>query len=229
MKKIPLWGKITGGCFSIILLFVLIAGCAGIISAATSDPVASTEPVASQEESPSEETTAPDPVEEETTPEETAEPEAAEEEETSTPVPEKTEETTEPVEEDSPEPVDEPEAVEEEAPDTAVNEESGLPINTCISDIDNIMYDVIREFVYPEANIDRDSVYVVQESVENGNMYLVAGSDKGIIIFYVSETDGMAYAVTPAAYEYSDLVFAEDLGFTIPDSDAFHVAFSCAV
>lgn len=218
MKKIPLWGKITGGCCSLLLLFVLIAGCAGIVGMSGSDPVADPEPVATQEEEPATATEEPEVTEEKPEPEKAEEPK----EEKPAPEPEKTEDP-------APEAEKETEAVEEEALDTSLNAESGLPINTCVSDIDSIMYDLLIEYVYPEVTIDRDSVYLVHESVDNNNMYLVAGSDKGIIIFYVSETDGMAYAATPAAYDYSDLVFAEDLGATIPDSDAFHVAFSCSV
>lgn len=229
MKKIPLWGKITGGCFSIILLFVLIAGCAGIISAATSDPVASTEPVASQEESPSEETTAPEPVEEETTPEETAEPEDSPAEET-------TEPETEAVEEE--EPVETEAPVEEETADPTTTEEveeeatpapHELPINMCIPDQEEIFATTVAGFTYSDVTIYTDQVYVVMLSEDSMEAYLVAGTDQGTMIFYLSDDAGLLMAANLAAHSNTELPYPEEIGQEPLDlwSDEFKLAESC--
>lgn len=37
MSKIPLWGKIVGGCSILVVLFLLIAGCAAIFMVASND------------------------------------------------------------------------------------------------------------------------------------------------------------------------------------------------
>lgn len=75
MQKIPLWGKIVGGCSILLIVFLFIAGCSAVVfvasndgSSPTSEPTSSEEknptteePTASEEEDPTtEETVAPD-------------------------------------------------------------------------------------------------------------------------------------------------------------------------
>ena len=65
MQKIPLWGKIVGGCSILLLVFLFIAGCSAVVFVASNDGSSPTsEPTASGEKDP---TTDPDPAPEKPT------------------------------------------------------------------------------------------------------------------------------------------------------------------
>lgn len=68
MNKIPLWGKIAGGCGIILVLFLVIAGCTGIVAMVSSnspEPTSAPETTVSAPETEEEtetETTVPEPT-----------------------------------------------------------------------------------------------------------------------------------------------------------------------
>lgn len=68
MNKIPLWGKIAGGCGILLVFFLVIAGCTGIVALVSSnspEPTSAPETTASAPETEEEtetETTVPEPT-----------------------------------------------------------------------------------------------------------------------------------------------------------------------
>ena len=186
MNKIPLWGKIVGGC-SILLVLGLFAlgGCVALV-ALTSDP--------------------------ESTP--TSSPETSEPVETTPAEPEK--ET----------PSEEPTTIAED-PEPS----NGVPVNTCVPDVDMLMAESIATYVYSDVTIFTDQVYVVAESEDLSDFYIVAGSSAGTLLFYITDESGepMGYAANEASWDNSILDYPENLGAPAIDnnSEAFKVAEGC--
>lgn len=179
MNKIPLWGKIAGGCGILLVFFLVIAGCTGIVALVSSN---SPEPASAPE------TTA-------------SAPETEEETEMETTVPE---------------------------PTTS----SSSLINTCIPDQDQAMAEVVASIASADVTIYTDQVYMVTEDDNLNGFYVVAGSDAGTIIIYLSTNvngDTMAYAANDTAYDYTALSFPEDLGAPEIDkeSETYKVAEGC--
>lgn len=191
MQKIPLWGKIVGGCSILLVLGLFVLGGCVAIVAVTSDPEPT--PTSSPETS--------EPVE--TTPEE--------------PEPTETEKET---------PSEEPTTVEEE-PEPS----SDVPVNTCVPDVDMLMAETIATYVYSDVTIFTDQVYVVAESEDLSDFYIVAGSSAGTLIFYITDESGepMGYAANEAAWDSSVLDYPENLGAPAIDtnSEAYKVSEGC--
>lgn len=132
------------------------------------------------------------------------------------------------------------EETEEETPtpteETTVPEEPEVDatgvVNTCIPDQDQAMAEVVAAFTSSDVTIYADEVYVVAVDEEISSFYVVAGSDVGTIIIYIegSDTDEpMGYAANDIAYDYTQLVYPEDLGAEPIDteSESFQVAEGC--
>lgn len=195
MNKIPLWGKIVGGC-SILLVLGLFAlgGCVALV-ALTSDP--------------------------ESTP--TSSPETSEPVETTPAEPETESPTTEP-EKDTPS--EEPTTIAED-PEIS----NGLPVNSCVPDVDMFMAESIAAYIYSDVTIFTDQVYVVAESEDLSDFYIVAGSSAGTLLFYITDESGepMGYAANEAAWDNSILDYPENLGAPAIDtnSETYKVAEGC--
>lgn len=194
MSKIPLWGKIVGGCSILLVLGLFVLGGCVALVAVTSDPEPT--PTTSPETS--------EPVE--TTPEES--------------------ETAEPTETEKETPTEEATTLEEE-PDPS----SGIPVNTCVPDVDMIMAETIASYVFSDVTIFTDQVYFVAESEDLSDFYIVAGSSAGTLIFYSTDESGepMGYAANEAAWDSSILDYPDNLGAPAidTDSDAYKVAEGC--
>ena len=194
MQKIPLWGKIVGGCSILLVLGLFVLGGCVALVAVTSGPEPA--PTSSPETS--------EPVE--TTP---AEPE-----------------TTEPTETEKETPSEEPTTVEEE-PEPS----NGVPVNTCVPDVDMLMAESIATYVYSDVTIFTDQVYVVAESEDLSDFYIVAGSSAGTLLFYITDESGesMGYAANEAAWVNSVLDYPENLGAPAIDtsSETYTVAEGC--
>lgn len=189
MQKIPLWGKIVGGCSILLVLGLFVLGGCVAIVALTSDP--------------------------EPTP--TSSPETSEPVEPDTEDPNETEKET---------PSEEPTTLEEESEPS-----SDLPVNTCVPDVDMLMAETIAEYVYSDVTIFTDQVYVVAESEDLSDFYIVAGSSAGTLIFYITDESGqpMGYAANEATRDSSLLDYPENLGAPEidTDSEAYKVAEGC--
>ena len=194
MQKIPLWGKIVGGCSILLVLGLFVLGGCVALVAVTSGPEPA--PTSSPETS--------EPVE--TTP---AEPE-----------------TTEPTETEKETPSEEPTTVEEE-PEPS----NGVPVNTCVPDVDMLMAESIAAYVYSDVTIFTDQVYVVAESEDLSDFYIVAGSSAGTLLFYITDESGepMGYAANEATWDSSILDYPENLGAPAIDtnSETYKVAEGC--
>lgn len=135
-------------------------------------------------------------------------------------------ETTEPTETEKETPSEEPTTVEEE-PEPS----SEVPVNTCVPDVDMLMAETIATYVYSDVTIFTDQVYVVAESEDLSDFYIVAGSSAGTLIFYITDESGepMGYAANEAAWDSSVLDYPENLGAPAIDtnSETYKVAEGC--
>lgn len=135
-------------------------------------------------------------------------------------------ETTEPTETEKETPSEEPTTVEEEPEPT-----NGVPVNTCVPDVDMLMAESIAAYVYSDVTIFTDQVYVVAETEDLSDFYIVAGSSAGTLIFYITDESGesMGYAANEATWDNSVLDYPENLGAPAIDtnSETYKVAEGC--
>ena len=135
-------------------------------------------------------------------------------------------ETTEPTETEKETPSEEPTTVEEE-PEPS----NAIAVNTCVPDVDMLMAESIATYVYSDVTIFTDQVYVVAETEDLSDFYIVAGSSAGTLIFYITDESGesMGYAANEAAWDSSVLDYPENLGAPAIDtnSETFKVAEGC--
>lgn len=189
MQKIPLWGKIVGGCSILLVLGLFVLGGCIAVVAVTSDPE---------------------------------------------PTPTSSPETSEPVETTPEEPIETEKETPSEDPTTVAEEpepSSGIAVNTCVPDVDMLMAESVATYVYSDVTIFTDQVYVVAESEDLSNFYIVAGSSAGTLIFYITDESGepMGYAANAATWDSSVLDYPENLGAPAIDtnSETYKVALGC--